>query len=234
MKRRLLIYPVLIVVAVGVSLSFWRHTEFIAPGDIDFKALLDPPPAVNSDAGRRDIEEVLRLQASRSAQDIERAKSEIDLWPFVFARVLGPGFSSDNLPNTTVFLREVMNEDAAIVDQAKIFYARRRPFAVDPRVKPCIATEDTFSYPSGHATNSMLLALVLGEMFPDRRDALLAEAEQIGQDRVLAGVHYPTDVKAGQTLAKAIFDSMRRSGRFNERLESAKAEWAARLHASRN
>ena len=109
MKRRLLIYPVLIVVAVGVSLSFWRHTEFIAPGERRFpKALLDrtPPAAVNSDAGQRDIEEVLRLQASRSAQDIERAKSEIDLWPFVFARVLGPGFSSDNLPNTTVVFCE--------------------------------------------------------------------------------------------------------------------------------
>jgi acid phosphatase (class A) len=38
---------------------------------------------------------------------------------------------------------------------------------------------------------------LISEIFPDRRQALMDLANQIGYGRVIAGVHYPMDVLAG-------------------------------------
>jgi len=39
--------------------------------------------------------------------------------------------------------------------------------------------EKSFSYPSGHSTESMVLALVLADLIPDRQDAIIAGARAI-------------------------------------------------------
>ena len=221
---RAIVHLPLIVIAVGLMATVGHRAQFLRPGEIDYKTILSGPPAPGSNAAKNDIDEVLELQQSRAAAEIERAKSEADFSPYVFSQVIGPWFNADTVTQTDGLLREVMREDADIVNQAKDFYARKRPFVTDSRVKPALLTEETFSYPSGHATHSMLLALVLSEIFPDRRNELISLAQQIGHDRVLGGVHYPSDVQAGQTLAKAIFNAMKRCPEFQRQIERAKIE----------
>jgi acid phosphatase (class A) len=74
----------------------------------------------------------------------------------------------------------------------------------------------------------MVLAMVLSEMLPDHKKALMAQGMQIGDDRALAGQHYPSDVDAGRVLAKAIFEKMEQDPKFRQSLEAAKAECAAK------
>ena len=50
----------------------------------------------------------------------------------------------------------------------------------------------------------MLFAEVLAEIYPDQRDALLARGRQIGFDRIIGGVHYPSDVVAGAALGTLV------------------------------
>ena len=50
---------------------------------------------------------------------------------------------------------------------------------------------------------------------------------QQGWDRVVAGVHFPSDVYAGQVLGKALARAMLADKRFRERFESAKQEFRA-------
>ena len=84
----------------------------------------------------------------------------------------------------------------------------------DQRIKPAADLEKSMSYPSGHATRGIIFALVLAELVPAQKDAILARGKQIGDDRVLAGVHFPSDVVAGQTLAKAILAQLMASEAF--------------------
>jgi acid phosphatase (class A) len=81
--------------------------------------------------------------------------------------------------------------------------------------------ETGFSHPSGHATGGMTYALVLAEMFPEHKDALIARGEQIGEDREVAGVHYPSDVVAGRKIAKEIVKRLLANPDFHAEMQKA-------------
>ena len=62
----------------------------------------------------------------------------------------------------------------------------------------------SWSYPSGHATWFATAALLLAYLLPERRERLLPVGLQAGDVRAYCGLHYPSDVVAGQRLAEAI------------------------------
>lgn len=70
-------------------------------------------------------------------------------------------------------------------------------------VAASVPEPDRFSFPSGHATASMAIALAYGVSFPRLAGPLLLAALAVGFSRIRLGVHYPSDVVAGQFLAAA-------------------------------
>ena len=67
-------------------------------------------------------------------------------------------------------------------------------------------------------------ALLLAELFPEQKEAILEVGRQIGWDRVLIGKHFPTDVNAGRVLGQAIVRELLASPAFQHDLAEAKAE----------
>ena len=219
--------PIVLLTAVFAAAANAGET-FLQPGEIDIKSILPPPPARDSDQTKHEIEELLQLQSTRTDADIARIKSEVKFTPFLFSEILGPKFNPDDLPATAKFLAKILKSSKAISNQAKDIFKRERPFNVDSRIHPCVENETTFSYPSGHATRSMVIALTLAQIFPDHADALIARAKLVGDDRETAGEHFPSDVEAGRTLAKAIFQQMEKNPDYQAELEKAKDECLAK------
>ncbi len=60
---------------------------------------------------------------------------------------------------------------------------------------------DRFSFPSGHATSSLAVALAYAVAFPPLAVPLVGFGMLVGWSRVALGVHYPGDVVAGQLIA---------------------------------
>jgi acid phosphatase (class A) len=206
-----------------------RGANFVAPDQIDVKSLLQPPPAEDSPQEKKEIEKIISLQANRSDDDVKRIKYEANLTPFICGDILGKSFNAADLPVTARLLNEIAADTGAITSHAKHVFNRKRPPLVDARVSPCLSTDGSSSYPSGHSTYATVFGRVLARLSPENTDKLLARSRQIGDDRVLAGVHFPSDVEAGRVLGNAIADHLFASPDFLWQLQSAEIECEGRL-----
>jgi acid phosphatase (class A) len=189
----------------------------------DATTLLAPPPLAGSPEQAADLEEVRAVFHATSSNEVAAALSEKKFNVFNFTPGIGAFFQSNNLPKTAAFFNRVQNDAESITDNAKDFFKRPHPNAADPSLADGKA-DKSFSYPSGHATESMVLALVLADLFPDRHETIVAHARLMGWHRVQIGRHYPTDVFAGRVLAQAIVKQMEKSDAFQKDLDEVKAE----------
>jgi acid phosphatase (class A) len=207
--------------------------HYLAPNAISAATLLAPPPLPDSPEQAADMDTVRNVYHTAGDMDKNAAYGEKKFTVFNFTGAVGPFFVESNLPKTTKFFKKVLTDAAAITDAGKDYFKRPRPFVTDPSLANG-KLEKSFSYPSGHSTESMVLALVLAEMFPDKQDAIIAHARQIGWHRVQIARHYPTDIYAGRTLAKNIVREMNKSADFQHDLTEAKVEVAAVQAAAKN
>lgn len=85
-----------------------------------------------------------------------------------------------------------------IVDLIRFFYHRPRPF-IDHSVNQLISNNN-FSFPSGHA--ALFFALAMAVYFFNKKWGFwfFAAAFLMGLSRIIAGVHYPSDVVAGAVI----------------------------------
>jgi acid phosphatase (class A) len=209
------------------------HLNYLNGRTPDAGELLAPPPLPDSPEQSADMEEVRTVYHSTGSNDIAIAYSQKKFSVFNFAPAVGAFFQSNNLPKTAAFFTRVQKDAAAVTDNAKLFYKRPRPYTIDPTLANG-KLEKSFSYPSGHSTESMVLALVLADIFPDKHDAIVAGARSIGWHRVQIARHYPTDIYAGRVFAQAIVQQMKQSAAFKRDFNEAKSEIAAAQIVSNN
>jgi acid phosphatase (class A) len=219
--------------ALSLAAAPTSQPAFLAPDHFDFKALLGEPPAEDSQQHSAEVDQLLMLQAHRTPIDEARCKSEEEVTVFAFATVLGQGFNEDDLPKTAALMAEVNKQAKIPTNAAKNMWRRVRPPLADPRIHTCVTLEKTPSYPSGHAMRGMLWATLLSEIFPAQRAALMARGKQIGDDRFLAGMHYPSDVVAGQKLGAEIARRFLADEDFKARFAVVKSECLAQSHVAR-
>ncbi len=213
---------------VGVS-----HLSYLTGKKPNAVELLAPPPLPDSPEQAADMEEVRAAYRAAGSNDIAIAYSQKKFSIATFAPVIGAYFVPANLPKTSAFFERVQKDAEAVTDNAKDYYQRPRPYVIDPSLANG-KLEKSFSYPSGHSTESMVLALVLADLIPDRRDAIIGEARSIGWHRVQIARHYPTDIYAGRVFAQAIVKQMKKSGAFQTDFAQAKAEIDAARAAEKN
>lgn len=202
--------------------------HYLTAGKPDFVELLAPPPAPNSAEQAADMATVVAVAHACSTNDAVLAFGEKKFSIFRFAPAVGESLQRGKLPKTEALFEHVQEDAAAVTDKAKDHWRRPRPYTLNPTLASG-KLEKSFSYPSGHGTEGMVLALVLTELFPDRREAILKIGCDLGWHRVWIGRHYPTDIYAGRVLAQAIVREMKASPDFQHDVAEAKAEIAATI-----
>jgi hypothetical protein len=92
--------------------------------------------------------------------------------------------------------------------QFKHHFRVPRPADRSPLIQPMIQTPNHGAYPAGHSCQGYILSrvlqalvgnVVLGAELPTELDRL---ADRVGENRVVAGMHYAADITAGAQLGR--------------------------------
>jgi acid phosphatase (class A) len=235
--RRSVVICALVLAGVATGGFWWsNHSAFryVSGQTEEFVALFDAPPAAGSAATRRELDELLQLQRERTPADVGAAQADRKKDVSRFYAALGlDAARSAHLPALRTLPDNAEADIGPYVRAAKEKFRRLRPYEIEPRLDPCIGdVKGDLSYPSGHATYGYLMGDLLSEVAPARRAALMARAEEFARQRMVCGVHFPSDLEAGRRGAHFLLDRIEQSPAFRRDLQAAQDEWR-RVSAAR-
>lgn len=227
----------LVLVSLGIltfaALAFAKdkvkNPHWLSESDVAaIVAQIPAPPAAGSDAEKTDLQEEVEAEKTRTPERIAEAKLDANYSVTLFTNIVGPKLTPQNDPVTFHFFDELNKQIAEVVGAAKDHFKRLRPYLGHPDLIHPLFQANGYSYPSGHAMHAFAFAVVLGEIFPDRKAAFMDRAQKIAASRVDAGVHYTSDIREGGVVGDEIAKELLAKPAFQQELQAAEAEVAAR------
>jgi acid phosphatase (class A) len=193
------------------------------PESLRLLALL--PPVPDAAATRQELDLLLSRQTQRSEAACLAADEDANKKLSRFAAALGlqADARDPRLADAARILDDLRTLQERITSRVKDATNRPRPFRQDARVTTCIERPTSDSYPSGHAAFGMAAALLLADVVPERRAELLARGIEYGEQRVVGGVHFPSDVAAGRTAGTIIAAFLLASPQYQKESGAARA-----------
>jgi acid phosphatase (class A) len=188
--------------------------------------MLLPPPEEGSPETLAELQELQHLEAVRTDEQAKHAGGDHDR---TIGRFLGEiRIKVENLPRSASdFFACIKPMTDHEIDKAKETFKRKRPYDLpnnNLHILKEVVKDDKPSYPSGHAAYGMVMGLILAEMLPKKRDEIFKRIEDYGHSRLVSGVHFRSDVYAGEVAGGAIAASLFKNKEFRERFKEAKKE----------
>jgi membrane-associated phospholipid phosphatase len=169
---------------------------------------LPAPP--DAETTKAELAEIRSLAVKRDSAALTRirywdAGSPAYRWNEIAIEASVRNNISSTLGARAFALLAVTIDDALIAAwDSKYTYNRPRPSEVDSKLPTVVPTPRSPSYPSEHAVVAGAASTVLAYLWPKEEKRFVEQAEEAARSRVLAGMQYPSDVKAGLELGRAV------------------------------
>ena len=180
---------------------------FLASGD-QFRP--GPPPAFGSPAYVGALAEIRQFSDHRTPDQLRIAQfwampTVAAFWNEQATTLIARDRLDERRAAHVLALMHTATMDANIAcHDAKYTYWLIRPYRADPAIITPIARPQHPSYPSDHACVSGASAYLLGGLFPADADRLAALADEAGESRLYAGIHYRFDKDAGLHIGRQV------------------------------
>ncbi|WP_299784446.1 phospholipid phosphatase [uncultured Marivita sp.] len=217
-------------------LSTWielREIALLDSGDRDTpsKYPYERLPLALPPGRERTTEEIYELHEKERALRRDRLRqSEVRRQitandPIDLLRPLGIEEFASAFPATIDLIQTVLQVTERVGYVFKARFARPRPNAVDPTLRPFLPNPPHASYPSNHAFQSFSVAHAINRAIPEIPGAieLFHVAQRIGENREYAGLHYESDTRAGEELARMFAPYLFQVCRY--KMAAAQREW---------
>lgn len=212
-----------------------QSNGYLAGHEVDFQTILGPPPAPDSRWDHADQQLVEAYQNVDEAR-FESAKLDEEQLYSRFEKAFGHPINSAATPRLVHLLDRALLDVDATAAAAKSRYQRPRPYQRMQLHRVCnkgdapIREEHPMhgaSYPSGHSVHGWTVAMILSRVAPERAQALMDRAEEYEESRLICGMHFPTDIEAGQVVAAAVVTRLDTSAEFRADVAKAGKEYAS-------
>lgn len=215
-RRTLAAIAILVAIAVAPAAAKTDASfHYINPKQIDLTIFLPPPPDLGSPQQRADELALSQAASAGRRADYLIAEQNSTRSVFFFAPSVGSDFTPERFPVTAAFFRRIGSDVEKLIRLAKTYWERPRPSG---------AQKKAGSYPSGHAAFAAAAAIVLSELLPSKRDVIFTQARTFAENRILLGMHYPSDVASGWTAGTLAAYAMMHDPAFVSDFNKAQAE----------
>lgn len=204
----------------------WKGTNPISPATATWKTWVltapdalrpPPPPAWDSPELKAELAELKAFERTPKSNAVAMyweafgGMRAYALWNEHARRmILEHGLAAD--PPTaarTLAAVNIATYDAAIACwDAKFSYWQIRPPQLDTEFKSLFPPPNHPSYPAAHGCLSTAASTTLARLFPRDAEAFLALGKQAAEARMWAGIHYRSDIEAGQALGRAVAEQV--------------------------
>lgn len=191
---------------------------YLAPWQVELD-VVPPAPAAGSAADRADLAEVRRWQEERTNAQCAAANAQPDATYDNFFGAISPFGETAPKEVEKIFFK-VRADTGSMVYLLKRKYERPRPFLRDPAFIPCLDREGGYAYPSGHSAVARVFGLILSDLVPRNATRYMSYAAQAALNRVIGGVHHPSDTEAGKKLGDAVYKALKQDRAFKADLET--------------
>ncbi len=238
MMKRLLATAVAVLVSACVLAPMLRSQDihlYMAQDELpNLVNCLPPPPDTIGEAFTHDIMrymwgKTMRLDSLRLAQAKRDAVWDLDTLRVIYSEPFGLEIDPVKTPEIYRLFVDGVSTLEQIRVKPKAHYFRMRPFArfhessIFPQDDEWLATEG--SYPSGHTIRAWSAALILAEVNPAAAEALFHRAKETGENRVIAGCHWQSDVDASVAGACIGYSVLQSNPEYRAQAERARKEF---------
>lgn len=214
------------VLGLGVYAPGLAARECNGQSDAPIVNLLQPPPCETCSQTKTELDELASLERERSAEQESHATADVKMSVERFLEGAGIAFETEKLRSCEKFFTRPRQEEKAAIDAAKDMFCRTRPYKtpgnglhpIEKAIPP-----DSFSYPSGHSAYGATMGFILAAMLPEKKTDIYRRIADYARSRMIAGVHFHSDVEAGKMIGAAVVASLFADPEFREAFDAAKS-----------
>ncbi len=195
----------------------------ILSSDAEFEVAA--PPENSSDYVLQELEYLHELAETARTDDVVARIHDENSGGEVYEYFAKEGLIAPENSDLIALLIMIDGDHEYFILREKQRFSRARPSQVSTDLETVIPDPAHPSYPSGHASQAYMVALVLSDFDPDHSAVYRRFALDIAHRREIAGVHYPSDGEAGRQLAEDVLERLREVPAFEEKFQAAKAAY---------
>ena len=196
-------------------------TFFLNLRDLPLSEILPAPPE-DQQSEHKDLFFLKNALATRTSQQVAKAKLGSVDEVFDFKESLGEDFSSLKLPKTKLLFDKVTKDTKLATIVAKEFFHRKRPFSWHSKTND--KADDGYAYPRGHTTRAFVWGTLLIELLPKKEKEIKLQQREKAWNRVILGRHYPDDIYGGELYGHYLAEEFLKNENFQKEWREVKQE----------
>jgi len=200
-------YPIVILTELLTTKAGRWNGLTLNGHDRDFRAELD------------ELIEIMDYRPGVNSEALAQANGIVTYFRGIFS------FTASSHPMTYALAMTAIRVGEFLAMYYKAQHNRPRPSRLSARLMPLVEVPGHASFPSGHATQSRLVANLLAQVIEGAEAPLLCMADRIARNREVMGLHYRSDSEGGVDLANKAFHLLFELDTMIKMINRARSEW---------